>query len=476
MSIFGRLRKHHARRVVVIGLGGTSYTFMQYLLREGLAPNFARLLDEGDCVRIHSTHPPMTSVAWSTYMTGVNPARHGVFGYADRKAGTYEMAIATARSLRAPTLWEILGQAGKRLIVLNVPLTFPPRPINGLLVGGFLSPSLSKATYPPEFLGRLERLGYRLDVDPWKSRRSKEAALQEVTDVLERRVRAMLDMVDNDPWDLLQCHIMETDRLHHFLWEEMEQGHAAYGPPFFAFYRRIDEMLGQVRARLDKDTTLVVLSDYGTRTLKKEVYLNTWLQECGWLRLAGEEPSLADITADSVAYSLDAGRVFLHVAGREPRGCVPPGAPVAPSAPEELPRADAVPDDQAVGTKAVSYEALRGQIAAAASALRDPDDGTPLVAQVLRREEVYHGPFLEQAADLLLVPTPGYELKGALGKPTLTYKGPEFVGAQVYDDAMLYISGQRIIPGDWGIVDVMPTVLHLMGVAVPEGLDGTVCV
>jgi predicted AlkP superfamily phosphohydrolase/phosphomutase len=448
MSLFRRLQKHRSPRVVVIGLDGTPYTFMQHLLREGLAPNFARLLEEGDFARIHSVYPTVSSVAWSTYMTGVNPARHGVFGFVDRKVGTYEMTIPTARSLRAPTLWDIVGQAGKRLIVMNVPVTYPPHPINGLLVGCFLSPSLSKATYPPELLGRLERLGYRLDADPWKARRSKEAALQEVTDVLERRVRAMFDFLDNDPWDFFQCHIMETDRLHHFLWQEMEEGHAAYAPPFFAFYRRVDEMLGQLRSRLDDNTTLVVLSDHGFCTLKKEVYINTWLQERGWLHLEGAEPKLVDITADSVAYSLDPGRVFLNVAGREPRGCVQPGAP---------------------------YEALREQIAAAALELRDPDDGTPIVAQVLRREEIYHGPLIEQAADLILVPTVGYDLKGALGKDTLTFKGTELVGTHTYDDAMLYIQGQRIVPGSWGIVDVMPTVLQLMDVPIPEGLDGQVC-
>jgi len=449
MPLFHRSPKTHPKRVVVIGLDGTPYTFLQYLLREGLAPNLARLLEEGDFARIHSVYPTVSSVAWSTYMTGVNPARHGVFGFVDRKPGTYEMTIPTARALRAPTLWELLGQAGKRLIVMNVPVTYPPRPVNGLLVGCFLSPNLEKATYPPELAGRLERLGYRLDADAWKARRSKEAALQEVTDVLERRVRAMFDLLDHDPWDFFQCHIMETDRLHHFLWEEMEQGHAAYAPPFFAFYRRIDEMLGQLRGRLDDDTTLVVLSDHGFCTLKKEVYVNTWLHDRGWLRLEGAEPKLTGITSDSVAYSLDPGRILLNVAGREPRGGVPPGAP---------------------------YEALREEIAAAALALRDPDDGTPIVAQVLRREEIYHGPLLEQAADLILVPTAGYDLKGALGKETLTFKGTELVGTHTYDDAMLYIQRQRIAPGDWGIGDVMPTVLQLMGVEAPEGLDGKVCI
>ncbi len=449
MSLFRRSQKGRSPRVVVIGLDGTPYSFMQYLLREGLARNFARLLEEGDFARIHSVYPTVSSVAWSSYMTGVNPARHGVFGFVDRKPGSYDVTIPTARSLRAPTLWELLGQAGKRLIVMNVPVTYPPRPVNGLLVGCFLSPNLEKATYPPELAGRLERLGYRIDTDPWKARQSKDMALQEVNDVFERRVRAMFDLLDREPWDFFQCHIMETDRLHHFLWEEMEQGHAGLGPRFLAFYRRVDEMLGEVRTALHDEDVLVVLSDHGFCTLKQEVYLNYWLQERGWLRLEGPKPKLAQLTAASAAYSLDPGRIYLNVAGREPRGSVAPGAP---------------------------YEALRDEIAAAALSLRDPDDGSPMVERVFRREEIYHGPYLEQAADLILAPARGYDLKGALGKEALTFKGSELVGTHTYDDAMLYVRGHEILPGDWGIIDGLPTVLHLMGVPLPAGLDGRVCV
>jgi predicted AlkP superfamily phosphohydrolase/phosphomutase len=242
---------------------------------------------------------------------------------------------------------------------------------------------------------------------------------------------------------------METDRLHHFLWEEMEQEHPDYAPRFLEFYGRIDEMLGQLRERLDENTTLVVMSDHGFCTLKKEVYVNFWLQERGWLRLQDvEKPKLAHLSSDAVAYSLDPGRVFLNVAGREPRGCVQPG---------------------------VQYEALRDEIAAAAMELRDPDDGTAMIAQVLRREQIYHGPLLERAADLILVPVDGYDLKGPLSKPALTFKGTELVGMHTYDDAMLYVREHRLATGDWGVGDVMPTVLSLMDVPIPQDLDGQVC-
>ncbi len=450
MPLFRKLRPSRPRRVVVIGLDGVPYTFLRRLVDQGRMPQFAHMLAEGAFVRTHSVYPTVSSAAWATYMTGVNPARHGILGFIDRKPGTYETTIPTARALQAPTLWEILSQAGRRVIVMNVPVTYPPRPVNGLLVGCFLSPSLDKATYPPDLAGRLQKLGYRIDADPWKARQSKEQALQEVEDVLERRIRAMFELMEKEPWDFFQCHIMETDRLHHFLWEEMEQDHPEYAPRFYAFYQRIDDMLARVRGRLDDDATLLVMSDHGFCTLKKEVYINYWLQERGWLCFDGPQPpKLHQITVNSIAYSLDPGRIMLNVAGREPRGSVQPGP---------------------------AYELIRDKIAAAAMELRDPDDGTPMVGGVLRREEIYHGPLLPQAADLILVPRNGYDLKGPLGKPALTFKGSELVGMHTYDDAMLYIQGQNILPGDWGVVDVMPTILQLMGVRVPEGLDGKVCV
>ncbi|MBN1484324.1 MAG: alkaline phosphatase family protein [Chloroflexia bacterium] len=450
MALFRKFRKRSRPRLVVIGLDGTPYTYVQKLLGQGQLPHFARLLEHGSFARIHSVYPTVSSVAWSSYMTGVNPARHGIFGFIDRRPGSYQTTIPTSQRMQAPTLWEILSQADRRVIVMNVPVTYPPRQVNGLLVGGFLSPKLEKATYPPELAGRLARWGYRIDADPWKARQSKDLALQEVNDVLERRARSMFKLMDEEEWDFFQCHVMETDRLFHFLWQEMEEEHPDYAPRFLDFMQRIDRVLGELWERLDEETSLVVLSDHGFCTLKKEVYINTWLQQRGWLRLreGGERPKLEDLSDDSVAYSLDPGRVFIHLAGREPRGPVQPGA---------------------------EYEALRGEIAAAALELRDPDDGSPMVRQVFKREEIYYGPLLEQAADLILVPFDGYDLKGPLGKPTLTFKGEELVGMHTYDDAMLYVQGQEIAAGDWGVVDVMPTVLQLLDVPRPAGLDGSVC-
>jgi predicted AlkP superfamily phosphohydrolase/phosphomutase len=154
---------------------------------------------------------------------------------------------------------------------------------------------------------------------------------------------------------------------------------------------------------------------------------------------------LNEIDPASVAYSLDPGRVVIRVRGREKDGCVAPGA---------------------------EYESLRDEIGSAALELCDPDSGEPIFQAAFKREELYHGPYLQQAADLILAPYDGYDPKGPLYKESLTYKGDELVGMHTFDDAMLYVGGRIIPPDRFSVLKVMPTILDLLQVPHPPGLDG----
>jgi len=446
MRLFKR-RKAKGRRIVFIGLDGTPYSLITRLVAEGHMPNLAQILEEGTLSPMYSVYPTVSSVAWSSMMTGKNPAKHGIFGFVDRKPGTYQPYIPTSRNMTSETLWEYLSRLGKRVIVMNVPVTYPPRPVNGILVAGFLAPRLEKATYPPEVSHRLKRLGYRIDTDPWGARKSKDNFLEDFRQTLAARGRALLEFMRDEPWDYLHCHIMETDRLHHFFWELMERNDPKYAPAFYDCYHQIDDLLGRVRAQLDSDTTLMLMADHGFCTLRKEVYVNTWLKEAGYLRLAANEPkSIADIDPSSRAYSLDPGRIFINLRGREPQGCVEPGS---------------------------EYEHLLEEVAEGLLTLRDPDSGEPMIEKVLRREEIYRGPQLNRAADLIAVPQRGYDLKGAINKEALTFKGDELIGMHTYDDAMLYIRNHEIKRVEFSVVDVMPTILEIMGLPMPPDLDGT---
>ncbi len=441
-----------ARRILVIGLDGVPFSFAMRQVREGRMPNLGRIFAAGTVRQLNSTWPFVSSVAWSSFMTGCNPGKHNIYGFVDRRLHSYDVFLPNSDNMRTEPLWCTLSQAGKRVAVMNVPVTYPPRAVNGLMVSCFLSPSLQKATYPRELAGRLERMGYKIDADAAIARRSKVDFMRELTTVLERRATAMFELMDSEPWDFFMSHIMETDRLHHFYWEYMEQGDEQWCPAFYAFYRQLDDILGQVWDRVGQDTTLILLSDHGFCSVKKEVYLNTYLREKGWLRFDTTEaraPTLASIAPSAKAYSLDPGRVFINVRGREPRGSVEPGA---------------------------EYERVCAQLAEELLELRDPDDGTPMVERVFRRDEIYHGASAVNAPDLVVAPKQGYAFKGAFDRDRLTFKGDVLIGEHTHDDALLYVSGHSLVDGMLTMEDVSPSIFELMRVAPHEALDGRLAI
>ena len=437
------------RRVCCIGLDGTPYSLLQQMLADGFMPNLAALVGEGSLRRMTSIYPWVSSVAWTTLQTGVNPAKHGIYGFVDRDPVTLKTFIPLANRIRHPAIWDVLGEAGRHVIILNVPVTYPVTPVNGILVSGFLAPKLNeRAVYPAALLPTLEALGYRVDTDPQIARQDRDRALEDIHDALEKRTRAFLHLMDHQPWDFFLGVIMETDRLHHFFFEPMEQGDPTYAPAFFEVYRRIDEFLGQVRDRLGKQDVLMLMSDHGFCTIRQEVFYNRWLADAGYLKYT-EEPAkgLEQLHPDSIAYSLDPGRIFINLKGRERDGRVEPGR---------------------------EYERVRDELIAAAESLTVPDSGKMVhpVLKAYRREELYQGPYLEQAADIILAPADGYDPKGAFYKEAIVHKDPMMVGMHTYDDAFLYVGGADLEDRPVSILDIAPTVLSLMKQPIPEDYDG----
>ncbi len=448
MGLFDR-RRSKSKKVVVIGPDGTPLSLISRLIAEGELPNFARIFEDGSVRPMTSAIPSVSSVAWSSFMTGKNPGKHGIYGFLDRVPNSYDTYIPNSRAMRSETLWEILSRHGKRVVVMNVPVTYPPREVNGILVAGFLSPKLEKATYPAQVGQQLKDMGYRLDVDPWQAREDRDKFLEDLYYTLEQREKAMSLFMETEDWDFFMLQIMETDRLHHFLWEPMEQGDEKYAPAFLKLYHMIDSLLGRLHDRLSHDTSLIVISDHGFCAMKKEVYINRWLQDRGWLSFTKDPPeSLKDIHPDSKAYSMDPGRIFVNLRGREPQGTVNAGK---------------------------EYEALRTELVEALGRLADPESGEPMIEAIYKREEIYSGQCYDQAPDLVAMPRRGYDLKGSIKKDILTDKGV-INGAHTYDDAMIYIRGHEIGKSEAAIVDVMPTILHLMDVPIPDDVDGSVLI
>lgn len=437
------MSKHNRQRCVVIGLDGVPFSFLNSLMANGELPNLRKIFSNGSLRRLNSVIPTVSSVAWTSFMTGKNPGKHGIYGFVDRELNTYNTFIPTTRNIRGETLWEVLSRHGKRVVVMNVPISYPPRPVNGILVGCFLTPTLEKGVYPPSIVPTLQRLGYRIDVDAWIARKSLDEFLKELKTVLERRAEVTLHFLRNGDWDFLMMHFMETDRLHHFLWEQMQAADERYQSRCLDIYRFIDGVIGDLWAELDGDTSLVMLSDHGFCTIRQEINLNAWLRQNGWLKFRNDPPaSLEEIHPDSVAYSVIPGKIYLNLEGREPQGSVRPA----------------------------EYERLRDQLARQIAGLRDSESGEFAVDRVLTREEAYCGPAFAQAPDLIVLPRDGYDLKADLKKERLFERGI-FTGMHTFSDAFLFFSSRTLPDRTIEMVEVMPTILQEMGIPAPDDLD-----
>jgi len=430
-------------RVLVIGLDGTPLSFLKKKIDEGRLPNFRSLFAKGSLIETKSVHPTVSCVAWSTFMTGKNPAKHNIFGFIDRKPGTYSLYIPNSSHMSGKALWEVLSDQGRKVLSMGVPVTYPPRKVNGVLVAGFLAPKVDGATYPPEIAARLKQGGYELDIDPWRARENLDNCQPDIKRVFEARARNFMSLYGDDKYDFAIVHFMETDRLHHFMWRYMEEDDPKYGAQFMDVYSMIDEFIGRVDAEVGEDVNLFVMSDHGFCTLKKEIYINKFLEDRGYLVCKPEAKSLADIDPSRTkVFCLDPGRIYLNLEGREAAGIV----------------------------KAGEYETLRDEVRRDLLELTD-EEGVRVVREVLTREELYDGPNFKYAPDLVVNPVDGYDPKGAFGKDNLSGKGP-IVGMHTYDDAMLFARGLDLKAEGAAVIDVTSTILDVMDAERPSDMDG----
>jgi predicted AlkP superfamily phosphohydrolase/phosphomutase len=443
MGLLDRFKsKEPNKRAVLIGLDGTPCTLIKRFIADGTMPRTAELVSKGTLLQMDTSIPDISSVAWSSFMTGANPGRHGIYGFLDLLPNSYKIYFPNSGHIKSETLWEVATRAGRRSIVINVPSTYPAKPLNGILVSGFVAVDLNKATYPQSLVPKLREMDYRIDVDARKVQESHDALMGDILKTLERRVETLFYLFDKEPWDLFIGVITATDRLQHFFMDAIEDEGHKYHSAFRDFYRRIDHFLGQVQERL-RDETLLIMSDHGFTPIKQQVYLNRWLIDNGYLKLRENARSIEELADGSKAFALDPGRIYINVKGKYPNGAVE--------------RADAINLTREIkqGLSEISCE------------------GTPIVKQVYERDELFRGPMLASAPDLCVQTIYGYDLKGAVNKRELMDR-EIFTGMHTQDDAMLFINSPKsaLRPDKPHITDVAPTLLDRMGIAISDRMDG----
>ena len=449
-------------RIVVLGIDGVPHSLLTRFIATGEFPHFARLAAETGLRQMDSVLPTVSSAAWTSYATGKQPGKHGIYGFVDRAPGSYDIEICLATSVVGNTVWDILSAAGKRVFAMNVPVTYPPRRVNGILIGGFLCPSVDKVADPPVVSRYLSSINYRIDTDSMLARQSKDRMLPDVNETLDRRMEAMFHFFEREEWDYFHTHIMATDRINHFLLVSFEAGEKKYADAFVAFYRRIDTYLGRLLDMLPDDCALVVLSDHGFCPITAEVQLSQYLVEKGWTQV-GDGPAAHPLNIDparSQAYTLIPGRVHLNLKGREPAGIVP----------------------------LEEYDAVRERLAKDLLELRAPN-GDRVIDRVRTREELYwgdgaHGPepercresllkdgtALGRGPDLVAIPVDGYDLKMGLAASE-TFVTTALEGMHTYDDALIMARGVALPEERFSIIQVTRAILEAAGVEPPADLD-----
>lgn len=328
-------------KVAIIGLDCAAPELVFDRWREEL-PHLKRLMDRGVYGTLESVHPPITVPAWACMMSSKDPGQLGIYGFRNRKDHSYQgYAFANATALSHELLWDILGRAGKRVILLGIPPSYPPKAVNGVQVGCFLTPSTqSTYTYPPEVKAEVERAagGYVFDVEGFRTD-DKDALLKRIYEKTRKHFAVARHFLRTRPWDFFMMVEMGVDRIHHGFWKFMDPAHPKYEPgnPYETaireYYRCVDAEVGEVLALLPEETVVLVLSDHGAKKMDGGICFNEWLIQKGYLTLESYPDQRTPVDKVAIDWSRTKawgdggyyGRLFLNVKGREPQGIVEPG-------------------------------------------------------------------------------------------------------------------------------------------------------
>ncbi len=506
---------HRRSKVLVIGLDGTTFDLLDAMMAEGVLPFLSQAIQNGVSGRLTSAYPPVTAAAFASFLTGMNPGKHGIYEFLYRQRGDWQQTPVNSTMLRAKTIWAWMSEAGLRVGVLSVPLTYPPQPINGFSLADFLTPKGARdLSYPPELITEIEaRFGpYPLYHSKVYTPSGVEELLAECHAILQYRAETALYLMQSQDWDVLMIYLEGTDRVQHELWHILDENHPRYDPTeasryrpgILEFYRETDAQVRRFVEAAGPGTDVILMSDHGFGPIYRFVNINIWLWKQGFLVLKsdaltrlkamlfhlGLTPALgyriamrfgfANLRlsrgmskrlgllrsvgrvflslnnvdwARTSAYSQgNYGQIYVNVRGREPFGAVSPGG---------------------------EYEEVVDQLVAGLRELRDPATDEPIVERIFRRQDLYQGPVAEQSPDVMFLLEDTYKPLGTL----------EFSSHRLVEDAfgnsgdhrmegILVMNGvpmrKGIVLQDAKLIDLAPTLLYLAGVPVPHDMDGRV--
>ncbi len=519
-----------ASKLIVIGLDGATFDLIQPFIAQGKLPTFKKLMDAGAWSELRSTVPPVTASAWSSFMTGKNPGAHGLFDFMRRRANSYDLAPVSARDRDGKALWDLLGDAGKRVIVMNVPVTWPPQSVNGLLVTGMLTPrNAENYTYPKELAEELKSAigDYIVYSDEVYSKGRGEIFLNALKYSADQRVRAAEHLLQKYPWDFFMLVFPETDTVAHGLWSAYDSTHHEHDPAQAAkfrdgileIYEHIDTLLARLISNLqsfdsaqDKPPiSILLMSDHGHGPVRNFLYVNNFLAQRGYLKFkpdlasqlkrAAFQRGLTPRFVYNFLLALGLGKLRRTLDKRRGgRGLLKRFFLSFGDVDWSRTRAYSIGyigevhinlrgrEPQGIVEPGAEYERVRDDVINTLRELKlrpersgaESKDGAPLIEHIWKKEEIYHGAHLADAPDILFLPR---------NLETIAFGDFEFGSNKVIEKSFGVSSSHRMngifVASGAGIkhagqfhgaqiTDLAPTILHLMGMPVPTDMDGRV--
>lgn len=506
------------KKLLIVGLDGATFDLILPWAKAGGLPHMADLLHQGSWGPLASTVPPASFPAWSTLMTGANPGRHGIFDFSQRIPASHRLTFVNSTFRRLPSLWQLLSRAGRRVGVMGFPATYPPEPVNGFLISGFDSPLTTgvdrRFVYP--------RALYR-EITPYPLTGIQEVrigpgwhaqALRQLLWAIERRTEIALMLLNRESWDLFAVHYGASDTVAHHFWAFHDRdsprydpiGAEQFGDAILRIYKALDRALGQMLQRVDSNTVVAVVSDHGSGGSGEWiVHLNRWLEQGGWLRFegTGAGPSVSKglrwlglrlpAAWQQWAFRGPLRRWVHRFVSWDRFAGIDWERTVAFS--EEVNTLPGiwlnVGTDEHHGERSTEeYERLRTELCTALEAWCHPETGSPIVQRAWRREDLYQGPWVHLAPDIVLELAldrgytmtclssgghPGQAFRKLTAEERLGFKGGSMNGSH-RPEGILLLHGagvrQNATLAGAGLADIAPTALALLGTGIPPGLDG----
>ncbi|HEY7353262.1 MAG TPA: alkaline phosphatase family protein [Terriglobales bacterium] len=429
--------------------------------------NLRRLMEAGVYGRLESVTPPITVPAWMCMSTSQDPGSLGVYGFRNRVDYSYDkLGFANSASIKALAIWDQLAREGKRSIIVGVPPNYPPRRINGISIGCFLTPDTTKNdfTHPASFKTRINELvgEYPVDVKNFRTDR-KDWLKEEIFRMSEKQWKVVHWLLKEQEWDYFHFVDIGLDRMHHGFWNFFDEKHVQFEPgnPFQnaipEYYLWLDEQIGKALELLDGDTLVLVVSDHGAQRLDGGIAVNEWLIREGLLVLNEYPSALTPFEKLNVNWSKTKvwseggyyARVFFNIEGREPNGVIPAG----------------------------DYESFQDEMRDKFAALTD-DKGQPLKSLVFKPREIYQN--VRNVAPDLIVHFGGLYWRsiGTVGHGAIHVRendtGPDGCNHAQYGTFIL-VAPNCPLQGEYEgarLLDIAPTLLDLAGYEIPETMQG----